>query len=47
MFINILVGILELGECFVVLFEIDGVVCWIYVGENIGGSGWIFVEVVN
>ena len=30
-----------------ILFEIDGVARRIYVGENIGGSGWTLVEVVN
>ena len=45
--INTLVGILELGERSAALFEIDGVARRIYVGENIGGSGWTLVEVVN
>jgi len=45
--INILVGILELGDRSAALFEIDGVARRIYVGENIGGSGWTLVKVSN
>ena len=45
--INTLVGILELGERSAALFEIDGVARRIYVGENIGSSGWNLVKVVN
>ncbi|MDE5096738.1 MAG: hypothetical protein O4804_21765 [Trichodesmium sp. St11_bin5] len=45
--INLLVGILELGERSAALFEIDGVARRIYVGENIGSSGWTLVKVVN
>ena len=45
--INTLVGILELGERSAALFEIDGVARRIYVGENIGGSGWTLVNVAN
>ena len=30
-----------------ILFEIDGVARRIYVGENIGSSGWTLVKVVN
>ncbi|NEP86213.1 MAG: hypothetical protein F6K18_04910 [Okeania sp. SIO2C2] len=45
--INTLVGILELGERSAALFEIEGVARRIYVGENIGGSGWTLVNVAN
>ncbi|NEO57602.1 MAG: hypothetical protein F6K54_33750 [Okeania sp. SIO3B5] len=45
--INTLVGILELGERSAALFEVEGVARRIYVGENIGGSGWTLVNVAN
>ena len=45
--INTLVGILELGERSAALFEIDGVARRIYVGENLGSSGWTLVKVAN
>ncbi|NER05966.1 MAG: hypothetical protein F6K17_26950 [Okeania sp. SIO3C4] len=45
--INTLVGILELGERSAALFEVEGVARRIYVGENIGGSGWTLVKVAN
>ena len=45
--INTLVGILELGERSAALFEIEDVARRIYVGENIGGSGWTLVKVAN
>ena len=45
--INTLVGILELGERSAALFEVEGVARRIYVGENIGSSGWTLVNVAN
>lgn len=45
--VNTLVGVLELGERSAALFEIDGVARRIYVGEQIGSSGWTLVKVVN
>ncbi|HEY9837995.1 MAG TPA: hypothetical protein V6D27_13985, partial [Vampirovibrionales bacterium] len=40
-----LVGILELGDRSVALFEVDGVPRRVNIGETIGSSGWSLVEV--
>ncbi|HIK28280.1 MAG TPA: hypothetical protein IGR89_09440 [Oscillatoriaceae cyanobacterium M7585_C2015_266] len=40
-----LVGVLELGERSAALFEINGAVQRVNIGESIGNSGWILVEV--
>lgn len=45
--IHTLVGIVEVGERSVALFEIDGASRRINVGESIGSSGWTLVEVKN
>lgn len=42
-----LVGVLELGERSVALFEVDGVTRRVKIGESIGASGWTLVEVAN
>lgn len=42
-----LVGLLELGERSVALFEVDGVTRRVKIGESIGASGWTLVEVTN
>jgi Tfp pilus assembly protein PilP len=39
------VGILELGDRSVALFEVDGVPRRVNIGETIGSSGWSLVEV--
>lgn len=44
---HVLVGLLELGDRSAALFEIDGSTQRIYVGENIGSSGWTLVSVAN
>ncbi|MDB9459015.1 hypothetical protein PN473_11450 [Dolichospermum circinale CS-545/17] len=40
-------GILESGDQSVALFNIDGITRGINVGENIGSTGWILIEVTN
>jgi hypothetical protein len=40
-------GILESGDKSVALFNIDGTTCGINLGENIGDTGWILIEVSN
>ncbi|PPJ65027.1 hypothetical protein [Cuspidothrix issatschenkoi] len=40
-------GLLELGKKSVALFEMDGVTRRINLGENIGSTGWILVDVTN
>ncbi|TAF04902.1 MAG: hypothetical protein EAZ77_14960 [Nostocales cyanobacterium] len=40
-------GLLELGNKSAALFKIDGVTRRINLGENIGASGWMLVEVSN
>ncbi|WP_017298096.1 hypothetical protein [Nodosilinea nodulosa] len=42
-----LVGILELGDRSAALFEISGVSQRVYIGEQIGSSGWSLVSVSN
>ncbi len=44
---HVLVGILELGDRSAALFEVNGTPQRIYLGENIGGSGWTLVSVQN
>lgn len=44
---HVLVGLLELGERSAALFEVNGTVQRIYVGESIGSSGWALVSVSN
>lgn len=43
--IHKLVGVLELGERSAALFEINGAVQRVNIGESIGNSGWMLVEV--
>ncbi|MEM9163239.1 MAG: hypothetical protein AAGC54_09240 [Cyanobacteria bacterium P01_F01_bin.4] len=43
----VLVGVLELGERSAALFEINGSSQRVYVGENIGASGWTIVSIAN
>jgi hypothetical protein len=40
-------GLLELGNKSVALFKVDGISHRISLGENIGNTGWILVEVSN
>lgn len=40
-------GLLELGKKSVALFKMDGVTRRINLGENIGSTGWILVDVTN
>jgi hypothetical protein len=40
-------GLLELGNQSVALFKVDGISHRISLGENIGHTGWILVEVSN
>ncbi|MFM5998364.1 MAG: hypothetical protein ACKPCI_01155, partial [Dolichospermum sp.] len=40
-------GILESNDKSVALFNIDGITRGINVGENIGSTGWILIEVTN
>jgi hypothetical protein len=40
-------GLLELGNQSVALFKVDGISHRISLGENIGNTGWILVEVSN
>jgi hypothetical protein len=40
-------GVLELGKSSVALFNLDGVSRRFSLGENIGSTGWILVDVVN
>lgn len=42
-----LTGILELGDRSAALFEIDGMSRRFQVGETIGSSGWMLVDIVN
>ncbi|MEM8807256.1 MAG: hypothetical protein AAGF01_14630 [Cyanobacteria bacterium P01_G01_bin.38] len=44
---HVLVGVLELGERSAALFEINGASQRVYVGENIGASGWTIVSIAN
>ncbi|MEO0457769.1 MAG: hypothetical protein AAF152_14490 [Cyanobacteria bacterium P01_A01_bin.114] len=44
---HVLVGVLELGERSAALFEINGVAQRVYVGENVGASGWSVVSIAN
>ncbi|NEP19692.1 MAG: hypothetical protein F6J97_22850 [Leptolyngbya sp. SIO4C1] len=44
---HVLVGVLELGERSAALFDINGVSQRVYVGENIGASGWTVVSIAN
>lgn len=44
---HVLVGVLELGERSAALFEINGTPQRVYVGENIGSSGWALVSIAN
>ncbi|MEO1402108.1 MAG: hypothetical protein AAFV72_12795 [Cyanobacteria bacterium J06635_1] len=44
---HVLVGVLELGERSAALFEINGTSQRVYVGENIGASGWTIVSIAN
>ena len=40
-------GILESGDQSVALFNIDGTTRGVNLGENIGGTGWILIEISN
>jgi hypothetical protein len=40
-------GLLELGEKSAALFEFEGVTRRIHMGESIGNTGWILVDVAN
>ncbi len=42
-----LIGLLELGDRSAALFEVGGITRRIYVGENIGSSGWAVESVAN
>jgi Tfp pilus assembly protein PilP len=42
-----LTGILELGDRSAALFEIEGMSRRFQVGETIGSSGWMLVDIVN
>ncbi len=42
-----LVGVLELGDRSAALFEINGVARRVYVGESVGASGWMLVEIAE
>ncbi|MGF1524283.1 MAG: hypothetical protein ACFBSF_18335 [Leptolyngbyaceae cyanobacterium] len=42
-----LMGIFELGDRSAAMFDIDGVTQRVYIGEQIGGSGWSLVSVAN
>ncbi|ASC69991.1 uncharacterized protein XM38_009210 [Halomicronema hongdechloris C2206] len=44
---HVLVGVLELGQRSAALFEINGVSQRVYLGEQIGNSGWTLVSVAN
>lgn len=45
--VHVLVGVLELGDRSSALFEISGTTQRVYVGENIGSSGWTLVSVTD
>lgn len=42
-----LIGVFELGDRSAAIFDIDGVTQRVYIGEQIGGSGWSVVSVAN
>ncbi|MBF2035134.1 MAG: hypothetical protein IGR92_06530 [Leptolyngbyaceae cyanobacterium T60_A2020_046] len=45
--VQVLIGVLELGDRSAALFEINGVPQRVYIGERIGESGWSLVSVSN
>ena len=45
--VHTLMGVFELGDRSAALFEINGVTQRVYIGEQIGGSGWSLVSVAN
>ncbi|MEL7316331.1 MAG: hypothetical protein AAFN08_15520 [Cyanobacteria bacterium J06559_3] len=42
-----LMGIFELGDRSAAMFDLDGVTQRVYIGEQIGSSGWFLVSVAN